>query len=372
MAKVLLVSRCAWTLYNFRRGQMRVLQNSGQTLLCGGAGGDGYEEKISALGVPFFPLPVDRRSLNPLADVKLFWTLYRWYRRERPDVVHHFTIKPVIYGSLAARLARVPRIVNTVTGLGHVFTNEAVGWLRRLVEMQYKLALGSAHYTFFQNTDDRQLFLRRRIVRDEKAGLLPGSGVDTKYFAPSKVLESDESRPTVAFLMMARLLKDKGLYEFVDAAKLVKAKYPQAEFYLLGARDDRNPSVVPASDLEAWQSAGFVRWLGEVVDVREAIADADVVVLPSYREGTPRSLLEAAAMAKPLIATDVVGCREAVDDGVTGLLVPVRNASALADAMEALLLDPAARRRMGLAGREKMVRQFEEEQVIAKVLARYQ
>ena len=161
MAKVLLVSRCAWTLYNFRRGQMRVLQSAGETLLCGGAGGDGFDEKIIALGIPFVPLPVDRRSLNPAADLKLFWTLYRWYRRERPAVVHHFTIKPVIYGSLAARLAGVPRIINTVTGLGYVFTNEAVVWLRRVVEVQYRLALGCAHYTFFQNEDDRQLFVSR-------------------------------------------------------------------------------------------------------------------------------------------------------------------------------------------------------------------
>jgi glycosyltransferase involved in cell wall biosynthesis len=350
---------------------MRALQTDGETLLCGGAAGDGYEHKISELGVPFVPLPVDRRSLNPVADVRLFWTLYRWYRRERPDVVHHFTIKPVIYGSIAARLARVPRIVNTVTGLGYVFTNEAVGWLRRLVELQYRLALGVAHYTFFQNADDRQLFLHNRIVRDDKAGLLPGSGVDTTHFAPRPAAGAEPAGTPVVFLMVARLLRDKGLYEFVEAAGIVKAKYPQAEFQLLGARDDRNPTVVSKVDLDAWQAAGTVAWLGEVSDVRDDIDRADVVVLPSYREGTPRSLLEAASMGKSVIATDVAGCREAVDDGVTGLLVPVRDARALAAAMEALLLDPCARKRMGGAGREKMVRQFEEEQVIAKVLARY-
>ena len=371
MAKVLLVSRCAWTLYNFRRGQMRVLQDDGDTLLCGGAAGDGYEEKISELGIPFVPLPVDRRSLNPVADVKLFWTLYRWYRRERPDVVHHFTIKPVIYGSLAARLARVPRIVNTVTGLGYVFTSEAVGLLRRLVEIQYRVALAAAHYTFFQNSEDRLLFLERGIVRDEKAGLLPGSGVDTAHFAPRGEPDASRTDGPVVFLMIARLLRDKGLYEFVEAARRVRARYPRAEFQLLGARDDRNPTVVSAADVECWQSTGTVRWLGEVADVRDAISAADVVVLPSYREGTPRSLLEAAAMRKPLITTDAVGCREAVDDGVNGLLVPVRDSEALADAMITLYNDPDLRRRMGDAGRDKMVRQFEEKQVIAKVLARY-
>ena len=371
MAKVLLVSRCAWTLYNFRRGQMRALQDDGDILLCGGAAGDGYEARITEMGIPFVPLPVDRRSLNPVADIKLFWTLYRWYRRERPDVVHHFTIKPVIYGSLAARLARVPRIINTVTGLGYVFTSEAVGPLRRLVELQYRAALGAAHYTFFQNSEDRELFLNRRIVRDEKAGLLPGSGVDTTHFSPRERLDPPREPASVVFLMIARLLKDKGLYEFVEAARLLKARYPQAEFQLLGARDDRNPTVVAAADLDAWQHAGTVRWLGEVADVRDAISRADVVVLPSYREGTPRSLLEAAAMSKPLITTDAVGCREAVDVGVNGFLVPVRDAAALADAMATLHEDPGMRRRMGQAGRAKMVRQFEEKQVIAKVLARY-
>ena len=171
--------------------------------------------------------------------------------------------------------------------------------------------------------------------------------------------------------MVARLLRDKGIYEYVDAARLVRAKYPNSEFQLLGARDDRNPSVVSAAELEKWQNDNVVRWLGEVDDVRDAIGQADVVVLPSYREGVPRSLLEAAAMAKPLIATDVAGCREAVDHGKTGLLVPVRSATALAGAMELLLSDPDARTCMGLAGREKMVQQFEETQVVAQVLDRY-
>jgi len=370
MAKILLVSRCAWTLYNFRRGHMRALKDRGETLLCGGAGGDGYEEKIADLGIPFVALPVDMRSVNPIADVKLFRALFRWYRREKPDIVHHFTIKPVIYGSLAARLAGVPRIINTVTGLGYVFTDGAAPWLRAVVELQYRVALRAAHYTFFQNSEDRDLFLQKRILRGERAGLLPGSGVDTSYFSPRPARQCDQQSPTV-FLMVARLLGDKGVYEFVDAARRVKARYPQTEFQLLGARDDRNPSVVPLSDLTAWQTDQSVKWLGEATDVRDAIGRADVVVLPSYREGTPRSLLEAAAMGKPLIATDATGCREAVDSGVTGLLVPVRDAPALANAMEVLLKDCGARARMGDAGRAKMLRQFEEKQVIEKVLARY-
>ena len=365
MPKIFLVSRCAWTLYNFRRGQMCALQSDGTIVIGAGAGGDGYEARIEALGIPFVPIPVDRRALNPLADLKLLWRLYRWYRRERPDIVHHFTIKPVIYGSIAARLARVPRVVNTVTGLGFVFSEGAKPWLRRLVEAQYRLALARVHYTFFQNNEDRDLFLKQKLVAPDRAGLLPGSGVDTQHFQPPPAAAE---KATVTFLMVARLLKDKGVYEFVDAARKVQACAGNTRFQLLGGRDERNPRVVPQEHLDQWQQEGVVEWLGEVSDVRGAMGAADVVVLPSfYREGTPRSLLEAAAMGRAIITTDSIGCREAVEDGVTGLLVPVKDAHSLAKAMLRLCSDPAARRSMGEAGRAKMLREFDERLVIQQI-----
>jgi glycosyltransferase involved in cell wall biosynthesis len=369
--KIILVSRCAWTLYNFRAGLMRALRQRGHTVVAGGAAGDGFEPKIEALGVPFVPLPVDKKGVNPRADVALFWTLYRWYRRERPDVVHHFTIKPVIYGSIAARLAGVPRIVNTITGLGYVFTEEHVTWLRRLVEWQYHIALACAHFTFFQNQDDQRVFLTHHLVKPAKTGLLPGSGVDCQAFMPCPGMPLASSKP-LTFLMVARLLRDKGVYEFVEAAQMVKADFPQIKCLLLGRRDERNPTVVSKKDLDLWQSEGVTNWLGEVTDVRPLIAQADVVVLPSYyREGIPRSLLEAAAMGKPLITTDAVGCREVVDDGVNGLLVPVRDANALAQAMRYMIAFPAVRERMGKAGREKMEREFDERFVLEKTLQLY-
>lgn len=374
MSKVFLVSRCAWTLYNFRQGQMRAMCAQGFTVKGGGSGGDGFEEKVEALGVPFVSMPVDRRALNPIADLKLLFSLYCWYKSEKPQIVHHFTIKPVIYGSLAARLARVPRIVNTVTGLGYVFSEGSAGWLRKLVEWQYKAALGAAHFTFFQNEDDRQLFLDHKLTRPEKTGLLPGSGVDTTRFTPksfSPEAKRDCDKP-VRFVMVARMLKDKGVYEFVEAAKRVKAAGICAEFVLVGGRDERNPRCVPLEDLEKWSAEGIILWLGEVADVRVPVSDADVVVLPSfYREGTPRSLLEAAAMGKPIITTDNVGCREAVDHGVTGFLVSPRDAEALAEAMKCLEQSPDLRDRMGRAGREKSVREFDERIVIEKILKIY-
>jgi glycosyltransferase involved in cell wall biosynthesis len=369
--KIILVSRCAWTLYNFRAGLMRTLKQEGATVIGGGAGGDGFEPRITALGVPFVSLPVDKKAINPPADVQLFYTLCRWYRHERPDVVHHFTIKPVIYGSLAARLAGVPKVVNTVTGLGFVFMEKRMAWLRRPVEWLYRLALACAHFTFFQNPDDLELFLRRRLVNPRKAGLLPGSGVDCQYFAPGANVYSLPQRP-LAFLMVARLLREKGICEFVEAARLVKREFPGTQFQLLGKRDERNPTVVSQTELDRWQAEQVITWLGEVADVRSTVAHADVVVLPSYREGTPRALLEAAAMGKPLITTDTVGCREVVDDRVNGFLVPVKDAEALARTMVRLIKNPEMRERMGTAGREKMQREFDERIVVEKTLQVYQ
>lgn len=368
--KVLLVSRCAWTLYNFRSGMMRALKKNGNIVIGGGAAGDGFEEKIEALGIPFIGLPVDKKGLNPRADLRLFCKLYTWYRRERPHIVHHFTIKPVIYGCLAAHLARVPRIINTITGLGYVFIGEEKPWLKPLVESMYRVSIRRADFTFFQNKDDMDFFLKRRLVKDSKAGLLPGSGVDCEFFAPpSKMKPPNDEAPT--FLMVARLLRDKGVYEYVEAAHLVKYHFPTVRFQLLGEPDERNPNVIPRKDLDRWQSEGVVEWLGKVSDVRPAMAQADVVVLPSYREGIPRALLEGAAMGKPLITTDAVGCREVVDEGINGLLVPIKDVQALAKAMTKMIKDPSIRHEMGRAGRLKIEKEFDERIVIRKVIKAY-
>jgi glycosyltransferase involved in cell wall biosynthesis len=368
--KIFLVSRCAWTLFNFRAGLMRKLIENDNTVIGGGAAGDGFEPKIEALGVKFNGLPVDKKGINPRADVKLFWALYRWYKVQEPDIVHHFTIKPVIYGSIAARMANIPKIINTVTGLGYVFIDEKTTWLRRLVVGLYRISLNCADFTFFQNQDDYNFFLSRGLVKKSGTALLPGSGVDCEHFSPVFYPNPlEKSQPT--FLMVSRLLKDKGVYEFVEAARLVKEHYPEARFQLLGRRDIRNPNVVPETDLKSWDNQGFISWLGEVSDIRPIMAESDVVVLPSYREGIPRALLEAAAMAKPIITTDAVGCKEVVDDEVNGLLVPVKDAPALARAMERMIDDPEMRKRMGKAGRKKVERKFDEKIVIQKILKIY-
>jgi glycosyltransferase involved in cell wall biosynthesis len=267
-------------------------------------------------------------------------------------------------------MAKIPKIVNTVTGLGYVFTNEKTVWLRHLVMGLYRISLNCADFTFFQNQDDYGFFLSRGLVKKFGTALLPGSGVDCEHFSPLSGLNPlKESQLT--FLMVSRLLKDKGVYEFVEAARQVKEIHPKARFKLLGRRDVRNPNVVPESDLKSWDNQGLVSWSGEVSDVRPIIAKSDVVVLPSYREGISRALLEAAAMAKPIITTDAVGCREVVDDEINGLLVPVKDAPALAGAMERMINDPEMRKRMGKAGRKKVEREFDEKIVIQKILKIY-
>jgi glycosyltransferase involved in cell wall biosynthesis len=286
-------------------------------------------------------------------------------------VVHHFTIKPVIYGSIAAWIAGVPRIINTITGLGFVFTDNRP-LLRRIVESLYSVALRRTSLTFFQNPEDRKLFVDKRLVAAEKTSIVPGSGVDAAHFVVSNVMRGhDDSGRRIVFLMMSRLLKDKGILEFIQAARIVKSAFPEASFRLLGERDQRNPSAVTAEDIERWCREGVVEWLGKVADVRPYIDDADVIVLPSYREGTPRSLLEGAAMGKALIATDIAGCRQVIEHGLNGLLVPVRDVRSLADAMVALIRDQGLRERMGKAGRERVEREFDERIVIRKTLAAY-
>lgn len=367
--KVILISRCAWTLYNFRAGLIRSLVEKGVAVLCGGRGGDGFEKAVESLGVSFRPLQCDGGGVNPWTDLRFMRELYGWYCSENPDIVHHFTVKPVIYGSIAARYAGVPRIINTVTGLGYAFTGRRP-LVRRIVESEYRFALAGSHLIFFQNAEDRELFLRRRLVNGARTDIVPGSGVDLKRFQPTASPPGPVDAPA-RFLMVARLLKDKGVYEFIEAARTVKKTYPGALFSLVGWPDPLNPSAVSQDELDGWQREGLVRWLGKVADVRDAIAQADIVVLPSYREGSPRSLLEGAAMAKPLIATDTVGCREVVEHGHNGLLVPVGDAAALADSMIRMINNREAREKMGMAGRAKMEREFDERLVIDKTFAAY-
>jgi glycosyltransferase involved in cell wall biosynthesis len=362
--KIAFVVNAAWNLKNFRWGLMKALQHQGHTILAI-APPDDTVPFIESGGIAFHPIKMDGQTMNPVKDVLLFFRILRLYRTLRPDVVLHFTIKPDIYGAIAAGILRIPAI-NNITGLGNIFLKD--GLINRIVRMLYKKALSSTRMTFFQNPDDRALFLERGLVRAEKSGLLPGSGIDTEKFRP---LEKKDIRKAPIFLLIARMIREKGIQEYVDAALVVKNSYPKAEFRLVGGTGVKNPSAIPKRLIDMWHQQGRVSYLGCMDDIREVIREADCVVLPSYyREGVPRTLLEAASMAKPIITTDHPGCREAVEDGVTGFLCQVKSGEDLAAKMLRFLeLTAEQRRKMGLRGREKMRRDFHESIIIEKYTA---
>lgn len=361
---ILLSTNTSWNIMNFRAGLVRALAGSGFEVVAVSPS-DAHVERLEKIGCRHLPLAMDNKGTNPLRDAMLFLRYLRLMRRERPDVYLGWTIKPNVYGSLAAHLLGIPT-VNNVSGLGTAFLRD--GWLSRLVKFLYRVALARSVCVFFQNRDDRDLFARLGLVRPEQARLLPGSGIDLDRFSPipSVPREADEAP---SFLLVARLLWDKGVGEYVEAARLVKRQVPWAQFRLLGFLDVENRSALPREAVEGWVREGIIDYLGSTDDVRPHIADADCVVLPSYREGTPRSLLEAAAMAKPLIATDVPGCREVVDDGVNGWLCKVKDAEDLAAAMLRFARTPGPQRlEMGRRSRLKAEREFDEKIVIEAYL----
>jgi glycosyltransferase involved in cell wall biosynthesis len=313
------------------------------------------------LGVERIPLKIDRAGLNPLADLRLLARYRGLLKRLRPAAYLSYTIKPNIYGSFAAASLGIPALPN-VSGLGTAFIQG--GPLQAIVTQLYRIGFGRAPVVFFQNEEDSALFVGQRIVKADQARVLPGSGVDLEHFTPAPL---PESAPT--FLFIGRLLRDKGVVEFVEAARSLRSDLPGARFQLLGGLDDRNRSAIRQAEIDSWIAEGIVEQLGPTDDVRPFIAASSAVVLPSYREGLPRSLLEAAAMDRPLIASDVPGCRDVVEDGVNGYLCAVRDASSLATAMRRLAQLPRARQlAMGKAGRRRVQERFSEAFVVRAYL----
>lgn len=367
VSRVAVLSRCAWTMYNFRRHFIRSLVANGVETITAGAGGDGYEARVEALGVPFVSLPLSTRHASPLEELRLFLAFYRLFRKTRPQVVHAFTIKPVIFGTLAAAVAGVPVRVATITGLGHVFTS--AGFLVRVLSRGlYRLALHFAHCVYFQNPVDRDVFLEYKLVSPGKVRMIAGSGVDTESFVPQAL---KRTTPGLTFLMLARVLREKGVCEFFEAANLVLSVAPQVRIKLVGGIDLRNPTSLTEAEAHRMASESGVIWVGQVDDVRPYLAEADVVVLPSYREGTPMSLLEAAAMAKPIIATDVPGCTEVVKHGVNGYLVRARDSQGLAEGMLKCVSDPERLHEMGMAGRRIVENKFDANRISSQMFDDY-
>lgn len=360
-AKVVIALNMAWNLVNFRAGLIKALVAAGYEVVSV-APADEYVPRCVSLGCRFVPLPMDNKGTHPGRDLLLLWRFYWLLKRERPDVYLGYTVKPNIYGSLAAHSLGIP-VINNIAGLGAVFIRDV--WLTRLVRSLYRLALARSTKVFFQNYDDRALFVSGRLVDAAVADRLPGSGIDLEQFVPVPL----PNRNTIRFLLIARMLWDKGVGEFVEAARLLKAQSVNAEFCLLGFLDVQNPAAISRCEMDVWVNDGVVRYLGVSDNVREEIAQADCIVLPSYREGTPRTLLEAAAMARPIVTTDAVGCRDVVDDGVSGYLCNPQDAVDLASKIKRIAeLTPEERTAMGLRGRAKVECDFDEQIVIGRYL----
>jgi len=369
--KFLLFANTDWYLYNFRLALAKAIRELGVDVVLVSPPGI-YGPRLELEGFGWIPLQMNRRNLNPMEEVKVISALVSIYRRERPDLVHHFTIKPVIYGTIAARLAGIPNLINAVTGLGHVFTSDSprARMLRPIVSLLFRMALRTpSGRIILQNGDDHELFLDNRLAAKDSIRIIRGSGVNTARYC----LKSREGfhEKGVRVLMATRLLWEKGVGEYVEAARILKEKQPDVEFLLAGAPDEGNPASVPGATIANWQKEGIITVLGHVEDMVALLQEADVAVLPSYREGTPRILLEAAACGLPIVATDVPGCREIVEHKVNGLLVPAKDPRALAEALRHLAGNPVERRRMGEAGRKKVVEEFDERIVIARTLDVY-
>ncbi|MBN9229639.1 MAG: glycosyltransferase family 1 protein [Legionella sp. 40-6] len=326
-------------------------------------------EQIREHGLIFHPILLSRSGKNPFKELTSIFSLYALIRRLKPCIVHLVTIKPVLYGGLIARFLKVPGVVAAVTGLGYVFTAESkmAQYAQGIIQLFYRQALRQPRARIiFQNPDDQRLFTEKKICFPEQTTLIRGSGVDLSLYRP---LPETTGTPTV--LMVSRLLKDKGVTEYVDAVRLLTKKGIKARFLLAGARDADNPACIPQSLLDQWQQEGHIDLLGFREDIAQLLGQSSLVVLPSYREGLPKVLIEAAASGRAVITTDVPGCRDAIEPNQTGLLVPVRDAQALAQAIECLLEDAALRNKLGQAGRILAEREFSIDHIVMKHLAIY-
>lgn len=326
-------------------------------------------EHIRNLGFRHTEIPLVRSGRAVLAEIRLMFVLWRLFWKVKPDLLHLVTIKPVLYGGFAARLAPVGGIVAAISGLGFIFvsTGFRASVLRKLVGFLYRLALSKKNLrVIFQNSSDRDLFLGLGVVAPDKVEMIRGSGVDLSRYSREP---EPETRPVVC--QASRLLRDKGVGEFVEAARILKARGVDARFQLIGDLDPDNPATVSTEEMQVWREEGVIELLGHRKEIADLLSQANVVVLPSYREGLPKVLVEAAACGRAVVTTDVPGCRDAIEPGVSGLLVKLRDPVSLADAIEKLVMDRELRERMGRAGRDLAERDFGIKTIVDQHLAIY-
>ncbi len=360
--KIIVLANTSWYLFNFRLNLMLQLQELGYEVIAV-APQDNYSSRFASYNIYFKALPMDNQGTNPIKDSTLIVRFINLFLKQQPAIILSYTPKCNIYAGLAARLLNLP-IINNVSGLGTAFIRE--NFITHIVKSLYIIALKKSTKVFFQNQDDLKLFIDKGLVKKELTGLLPGSGVDIQRFSPTK---EKIIKNKFVFLLVARMLKDKGIIEFVEAARLLKKQYPTIECQLLGFLDVKNPSAITATEMQMWVDEGVINYLGVSDQVIDHLHAADCVVLPSYREGTPRSLLEAASVGKPIITTDTVGCREVVDEDFNGFLCQLKNSRDLKLKMEKMfLLSKQERLQMGKNSRHKMITEFDEALVINQYL----
>ena len=364
--KVILFANTDWYLYNFRLNLAQALQSkSAEVVLLSPPGP--YVVQLQTAGFRWIPVQMSGKGMNPFEELMTLRTLDKIYQNEKPDIVHHFTIKCVLYGSMAARWSKIRAVVNAVPGLGYVFN--AVGWrgvlMRMLARLLYRFALRDTQ-VIFQNKEDRETFIRLRLIKAESTNIIPGSGVNLNKFTP----EPEPLGPPVV-MFAARMLWDKGINEFVQAARILKTEGVQARFVLVGDTYKDNPSAVSPQQLAEWTSEGIVEWWGWHDDMERILPQSSIVCLPTYHEGVPRVLTEAAASGRAIVSTNIAGCQEIVFEGINGLMVPPRNSVLLADALRTLVNDPNLRSKMGHEGRKIAENHFSDEIVTRKTLDVY-
>lgn len=330
-----------------------------------------HGEEIRAQGLELIPLEMQRHGLNPFADLILLLKIVALYKKEQPDIVHHVAMKPVLYGSLAAWVTSVPLVVNALAGMGYLFgagkaTGKSVA--KKIVTLLFTVLFKRKNtMVIVQNPDDRALLMETINTPADRITIIKGAGVDTKTFMPY-----EEKGQGVTIVLVARMLWDKGVGEFVQAAEVLTQKGRRARFVLAGDPDSGNPEAISEEQLKQWNTKGCVEWLGHCDNMVELLQGADIACLPSYREGLPKSLIEAAAAGLPIVTTDVPGCREVVVHSVNGLLVPVRDVNGLADALDTLICSKELRADMGRASRLKAEKEFSDTVVTNQVLALYE
>jgi glycosyltransferase involved in cell wall biosynthesis len=366
--KILLIANTDWYLYNFRLSLAKMLRDEGfEVVLVSPPGG--FSKFFQAEDFRWLSVPMSRRGIFPLSEYKTYKHLRSIYRQENPTLVHHHTIKPNIYGTLAARAVDVPAIVDSVTGLGYVFINQGAAGkiLSKIIKPIYRYCINSYNvHVIFENSGDYEFFIQERLASAKHSTIIEGVGVNLDLYRPSK---EPDGMPIV--MLVGRMLWDKGVGEFVESARIIKNRGGEARFVLVGGPDPGNPSTISLNQLEKWSQSGVVEWWGFQENMPEIIQKSHIIVLPSIAEGAPTVLLEASASGRPIIASDIPGCGDIVKDGETGFLVEVRNVESLADKIEILLGNKRLREMMGKAGRVWMEQQFNEDLINRRTLEIY-